>query len=180
MLVEIRVKGSCAGAESAFSVDGGANGFLVGAEVSSLIRTEGPLEGSAKGSFVRVKVCSLARAEAFSGGSLVGAEVSFLVRAASVGAGSGGSSLAQDGTVGISFETPLMASFLWSTRAVGSLVGAEVSSLIWASFIIAEGFPVGTGGFSGKVGIGQCCAGSFLGEVAGSSGIRGGSLGKAI
>jgi hypothetical protein len=54
----------------------------------------------------------------------------------------------------------------WSTRAVGSLVGAEVSSFIWASSIIDEGFLVGTGGFSG--------------EVAGSSGIRGGSLGKAI
>jgi hypothetical protein len=80
--------------------------------------------------------------------------------------------LATVGTVGISFGTPLMAIFLWSTRAVGSLVGAEVNSLIKASFIIAEGFLVGTGGFSGKGGIDQGCAGSF--------GIRGGSLGKAI
>jgi hypothetical protein len=50
--------------------------------------------------------------------------------------------------------------FLWATRAVGSLVGA--------------------GGSSSEEGIDQCCAGSFPGEVAGSSGIRGGSLGKAI
>jgi hypothetical protein len=150
--MEVRVKGSCTGAEVAFSVDGGAKGFFVGAEVGSLI--------GAKGS---------------PGGSFVGAD-----RASSVGAGSGGLSLAPVGTVGISFGTPLMAIFLWSIRAVGSLVGAEVSVLIWASSITAEGFLVGTGGFSGKGGIDQCCAGSFPGEVAGSSGIRGGSLGKAI
>jgi hypothetical protein len=67
--VEIKVKGSCAGAESAFFVvDGGTKGYRaesaffvdgVGAEVNSLIRTKGSpigiLEGSAKGSLVKVK-----------------------------------------------------------------------------------------------------------------------------
>jgi len=176
--VEIRAKGSSAGAEVAFFVDGGAKGFLVGAEVGSLIGAKGSsggsLDGSAKGSLVGAKVGSLVGAEGSPGGSLVGAEVSSLVRAVSVGAGSGGSSLAPDGTVGISFGTPLMftlrtsmnrtggipigtplwftlrtplwltwslsidsmwlilrlAIFLWFTRAVGSLVGAEVSSFI--------------------------------------------------
>jgi hypothetical protein len=185
MIVEAKVKGSCAGAESAFFVDGGAKGFLVGSEVNSLIRTKGSpigiLEGSAKGPLVRVKDGSLAEAEGFPGGSLVGAGVSSLVRAIFVGAGSGGSSLASDGTVGISFGTSLMftsrnslwlacslsidsmwlilrlAIFLWATRAVGSLVGADGPSR-------EEGT--------------ECCAGSFSGKAAGSSGIRGGSLGN--
>jgi hypothetical protein len=226
--VESKVKGFCAGAESAFFVDGGAKGFLVGAEVNSLIRTKGSpigiLEGSAKGLLVRVKGGSLVEAEGFPGGSLVGAEVSSLVRAAFAGAGSGGLSLAPDGTVGISFGTPLMftsrtsnnrnggipigtplwftlrdplwltcslsidsmwlilrlAIFLWATRAVGSLVEADVSFLIWLSVIRAGDFLVGPGGSSSEEGIDQCCAGSFLSEVAGSSGIRGGSLGKAF
>jgi hypothetical protein len=39
--VEIRVKGSCAGAEVTFFVDGGAKGFLVGAKVGSLIGAKG-------------------------------------------------------------------------------------------------------------------------------------------
>jgi hypothetical protein len=106
MLVEIRVKGSCAGAESAFSVDGGANDFLVGAEVSSL---------------VGAKVGSLVGAEGFPGGLFVGAEVSSLVRAAFVGAGSGGSSLAPDGTVGISFEIPLMFTARTSINRTGGI-----------------------------------------------------------
>jgi hypothetical protein len=144
MLVEVRVKGSCAGAESAFFVDGGAKGFLVGAEVNSLIRTKGSpigilegsvngslvgvkgspigiLEGSAKGPLVRVKDGSLAEAEGFPGGSLVGAEVSSLVRAASVGARSRVSSLAPDGTVGISFETPLMFTARTSINRTGGI-----------------------------------------------------------
>jgi hypothetical protein len=132
MLVEIRVNGSCAGAESAFFVDRGAKGFLVGAEVNSLIRTKvspiGILEGSAKGSLIRVKGGSLAEAEGFSGGSLVGAEVSSLVRAAFAGAGSGGLSWAPDGTVGSSFGTPWIFTSRTSMNRIG---GIPIGTPLW-------------------------------------------------
>jgi hypothetical protein len=107
--VEIRIRGSCTGAEVAFFVDGSAKGFIVGAKVGSLIGAEGSPGGSLVGAeVIGAKVGSLIGAEWSPGGSLVGAEVSSLVRAFSVGGGSGGSGLAPVGTVIISFASPFI------------------------------------------------------------------------